>query len=297
MGLARSGTTLLEEAVQAVGRGDHGLARSLLLRASDAAPTHDLVWLWLAQISTSPADKANYLRRVLDLHPGHEVARAGLADALRDEGVAAAKAGSKRRAGALLKSSIELDPNREDSWLWLAAVAETEAERRHYLAQVLAIDPSHRQALALLALLESRGEPKAVLAPSGEAASHLMEVLKAGFEASLRDLSELDGFVGACLVDGNRGTTIASEGVRALDLEAAAAGDAEVLNAARRTMGKAGSDDAIEDLSMTLDRHHHLIRPLAALEGSFLFLVLDRGRSNLALARHKLAVAEAGLGL
>lgn len=150
------GAGLLQEAVQAAKRGDGGAARSLLLRASELEATNDLVWLWLAHLSTSPADKASYLRRVLAIHPGHEVARAELADALRSEGIAAAKAGSRKRARELLENSIELDPGKEDSWLWLAAVAATREERRRYLERVLAIDPRHRQALALLDLPELR---------------------------------------------------------------------------------------------------------------------------------------------
>ncbi len=155
-GAVTEGAGLLQEAVQAAKRGDGGAARSLLLRASELEATNDLVWLWLAHLSTSPADKASYLRRVLAIHPGHEVARAELGDALRSEGIAAAKAGSRKRARELLLSSIELDPGKEDSWLWLAAVAATREERRRYLERVLAIDPRHRQALALLDLPELR---------------------------------------------------------------------------------------------------------------------------------------------
>lgn len=152
---------LLQEAVSAAKRGDGGAARSLLLRASENEPENDLIWLWLAHLSTSPADKASYLRRVLAIHPGHEVARAELADALRDEGIAAAKAGSRRRARKLLESSLELADGKEDSWLWLAAVAESTEERRRCLLRVLAIDPRHRHALALLDLPELRQEPQA----------------------------------------------------------------------------------------------------------------------------------------
>lgn len=167
--MVTEGASLLQEAVQAAKRGDGGAARSLLLRASESEPGNDLVWLWLAHLSMSPTDKASYLRRVLAIHPGHEVARTELADVLRGEGVAAAKSGSRRRARALLESSIELDPGKEDSWLWLAAVAETKEERRRCLARVLAIDPRHRHALALLDLPELREEPQAAVRPEDSA--------------------------------------------------------------------------------------------------------------------------------
>ncbi|MEP7008682.1 MAG: hypothetical protein ABJC13_00010 [Acidobacteriota bacterium] len=311
MDIAAAGGNLVDEAVRAVGRGDHGVARSLLLRASEVAPTHDLVWLWLAQISNSPADKANYLRRVLDLHPEHQVARAGLADALRDEGVAAVKAGSRRRARSLLQSSIDLDSSREDAWLWLAAVAETEADRRHYLAQVLAIDPGHRQALALLDLLEARTDSKAVEEADGDWNALLEQVViswdlkdftdnernsMANIKESLQGLAEIDGFIGACLVDSNSGMMMGAEGGGpSMDLEAAAAGNTEVVRAKRKTMTSLGLKDAIEDILITLGKQYHLIRPLATREGLFIYLVLDKSRSNLALARHRLADIERDL--
>ncbi|HXU30593.1 MAG TPA: hypothetical protein VN851_08470 [Thermoanaerobaculia bacterium] len=335
MDLAAAGANLVEEAVRAVGRGDQGAARSLLLRASEIAPAHDLVWLWLAQISSSPSDKASYLRRVLELHPGHEVARTGLADALRDEGIAAAKAGSRKRARSLLKGSIELDRNHEDAWLWLAAVAETEEERRYNLAQVLAIDPAHRQALVLLDLLAARSDSKTGGSLREEAASQhlkregaehggpvrddadddwsvLLEQVVIGWELedltdnrsnamanikeSLQGLTEIDGFIGACLVDSNSGMMMGAEGGGpSMDLEAAAAGNTEVVRAKRKTMATLGLKDTIEDILITLGKQYHLIRPLATRDGLFIYLVLDKSRSNLALARHRLADAERDL--
>ncbi len=165
--MVKESVGFLEEAVQAAKRGDSGGARSLLLRASESEPDNELIWLWLAHLSTSPADKTSYLRRVLAIHPGHEVARAELADVLRAEGVALARAGSRRRARELLEGSLALDEGKEDSWLWLAAVAETREERRRCLKKVLEINPRHRHALALLDLPELR-DPTKPAAPGAE---------------------------------------------------------------------------------------------------------------------------------
>lgn len=47
---------------------------------------------------------------------------------------------------------------------------------------------------------------------------------------------------------------------------------------------------------ITLGRQYHLIRPLTSSKGSlFLYLALDRSRSDLALARHGLKRIESGL--
>lgn len=337
MDVATAGAGLVEEAVRAVGRGDHGAARSLLLRASEIAPSHDRVWLWLAQISSSPADKASYLRRVLELHPGHEVARSALADAFCDEGIAAAKAGSRRRARTLLESSIELERNREEAWLWLAAVAESEDGSRRALARVLEIVPGHRQARALLDLVDrgkgprsgdvarggepdgSRRSPRggvgegaaAEAAGAEDGWNALFEQVvsswkldeltdngsgkMASIKESLQGLAEIDGFIGACLVDSNSGMMMGAEGGGSVNLEAAAAGNTEVVRAKRKTMSALGLKDVIEDILITLGKQYHLIRPLASREGFFIYLVLDKSRSNLALARHRLADAERDL--
>jgi hypothetical protein len=118
-------------------------------------------------------------------------------------------------------------------------------------------------------------------------------------ETALKEAMAIDGAVGVALVDWESGMSLgALGGGKYLDLDVAAAGNTEVIRAKMRTMESLRLDDNIEDILITLNKQYHLIRLLKSSrneQGLFLYLVLDRAKSNLALARHSLKRIEADL--
>jgi hypothetical protein len=118
-------------------------------------------------------------------------------------------------------------------------------------------------------------------------------------ETALKEAMSIDGAVGVALVDYESGMSLgALGGGDWLNLDVAAAGNTEVVRAKMRVMDALALNDGIEDILITLGRQYHLIRLLSGSNGGaalFLYLVLDRERANLALARHHLRRIEGDL--
>lgn len=113
-------------------------------------------------------------------------------------------------------------------------------------------------------------------------------------QEALTELLTVDGAMCAALVDSDSGMLLGSAG-SGLDLELAAAGNTEVVRYKLKTMQSLGLGDSIDDILITLGEQYHVIRPLAKNQGLFLYLVLDKQRSNLALARRKCAEVETAI--
>ena len=116
----------------------------------------------------------------------------------------------------------------------------------------------------------------------------------ATIKQSLEELLTADGALCAALVDSNSGMMLGSAG-SGVDLEVAAAGNTEVMRAKLKTMRSLGLNDVIDDILITLGKQYHIMRPLARREGVFIYFVLDRAKSNLALARRKVQDVERDL--
>ncbi|MFC8505871.1 hypothetical protein ACFU3J_28250 [Streptomyces sp. NPDC057411] len=113
----------------------------------------------------------------------------------------------------------------------------------------------------------------------------------ANTETALKEAAQIEGAIGAALVDYTSGMALGTiGGGKELDLNMAAAGNTDVVRAKVRTMEMLGLQEGIEDILITLNTQYHLIRLLKSRgsNGLFLYLALDKNRANLAMARHQL---------
>ncbi|KNX39526.1 hypothetical protein VV01_15640 [Luteipulveratus halotolerans] len=118
----------------------------------------------------------------------------------------------------------------------------------------------------------------------------------ADYNDTINSAMQVDGALGAALVDSASGMAMATAGNPPnLDLAVAAAGNSNVVKAKARTMQDLGLEESIEDILITLDSQYHIIRMFRKEPGIFLYLVLDKDRANLAMARFRLSKAEQDL--
>ncbi len=96
----------------------------------------------------------------------------------------------------------------------------------------------------------------------------------------------VDGAMAAMLVDYKSGMALGMAG-SGINLEIAAAGNTQVVRAKMKTMKDLGLKGEIEDILITLQSQYHLLRILPGQE-MFMYLVLDREKANLAMARYRL---------
>ncbi|MCJ1961330.1 hypothetical protein [Novosphingobium mangrovi (ex Hu et al. 2023)] len=117
-------------------------------------------------------------------------------------------------------------------------------------------------------------------------------------EAKLNECLEIDGAKAVALVDLATGMAVATAGdSNGLDLNVAAAGNTNVMKAKLATMQELGLNDEVEDVLISLSSQYHMIRPLTddSGKGLFLYLVLDKAKANLGMARFKVSRIEADL--
>ena len=106
----------------------------------------------------------------------------------------------------------------------------------------------------------------------------------------LYPLQRVKGFLAGSLVDANSGMLLAVTGQTKIDMIKASAGQAEVL----QLLSMIGLDNKpLEDILFTFDNQYHIIRPLSDSQKAFLYVVLDRAKSNLGMARSEIKSIEA----
>ncbi|HEY4958073.1 MAG TPA: hypothetical protein VII31_09680 [Caldimonas sp.] len=114
---------------------------------------------------------------------------------------------------------------------------------------------------------------------------------------ALASLLKLDGLLGCALVDGASGLVLAHEtrDPQSLDMEQAAAACAQVLAGQREAARSMGLADPIDEVITTAGARHILIRALQRHPDLVLVALLEKHRTNLALARFQLLEVERSL--
>jgi predicted regulator of Ras-like GTPase activity (Roadblock/LC7/MglB family) len=114
---------------------------------------------------------------------------------------------------------------------------------------------------------------------------------------ALDAMLQVDGLMGCAVVDTATGMVVTQK-VREehpVDIDLAAAACTQVLRVHDRHARDMGLTDAVHEIMTSTPTRHHLIRSLSRHGGLFIFALLDKQRSNLALARYKLMEAEQSL--
>lgn len=81
-----------------------------------------------------------------DLSPKSASNNAPRIEELMQLGIQAARQGNRQNARMIFQQVLATDKQNERAWLWMAAVAETQADRINYLKTVLKINPNNTRA-------------------------------------------------------------------------------------------------------------------------------------------------------
>jgi predicted regulator of Ras-like GTPase activity (Roadblock/LC7/MglB family) len=114
---------------------------------------------------------------------------------------------------------------------------------------------------------------------------------------ALESLSGLDGVFACAVVDAGTGLILAkhSREDQPIQLDLAAAASTQVLRAHQQASRDLGLTTEVDEVMTSAGPRHHVMRTVSRHRGLFLFAVLDKQRTNLALARYKLMEAEQSL--
>ena len=114
-------------------------------------------------------------------------------------------------------------------------------------------------------------------------------------QQALSGMLALDGLLGCAVVDAGTGLALASESRGDLDMGLAAAACAQVLRAHRQAARPMGLPDALDEVMSSAGPRHQIMRTLSKHRELFLVVLLDKQRTNLALARFQLMEVERAL--
>lgn len=106
----------------------------------------------------------------------------------------------------------------------------------------------------------------------------------------LNDLAAIEGVIAVAVVDSVSGKTLGAVGAeRVPGFELLCSGAAELVAATESAQSGAGASAQLDDVLISLGTQYHVARLLSSHPGLLLYVVLDRKRAILAMARHRIA--------
>ena len=115
-------------------------------------------------------------------------------------------------------------------------------------------------------------------------------------QSVLEELLVFDGSIGVALVDGQSGMVLGEAG-SAGNLGLSAAGASVILRARLETNKALGLGEEVDDVLITLSSQIQIIHPLAKNPKLFLYMIGDKTKSSLAMARYKASEADVSIRL
>ena len=132
-------------------------------------------------------------------------------------------------------------------------------------------------------------------APSPEVLAAVAED-RQSLQSVLEELMVFDGSIGVALVDAQSGMVLGEAGTTG-NLGLSAAGASVILRARLETNKTLGLTEEIADVLITLSSQIQIIHPLAKNPKLFLYMIGDKTKSSLAMARYKAAEADDSIRL
>jgi hypothetical protein len=115
-------------------------------------------------------------------------------------------------------------------------------------------------------------------------------------QSVLDELLGFDGAIGVALVDAQSGMVLGEAGSTG-NLGLSAAGASVILRARLETNKALGLSEEIVDVLITLSTQVQIIHPLTSNPKLFLYLIGDKAKASLAMARYKAGEAEGNIRL
>ena len=116
-------------------------------------------------------------------------------------------------------------------------------------------------------------------------------------QLALAGMLAVDGLLGCAVVDSTTGLVLAREtrGDASVDMDLSAAACAQMLRTHRQAARSMGLSEHVDEIITSAGPRQQVIRTVSRHPELFLVVLLDKQRTNLALARYQLMELERGL--